>query len=127
MGLNCTEQELVDIHSDAIKDHAPAHHRKDWFSGASSKAGIGEDAFKKYFYALNAPSLWNFLALLKHLGKTYGDPIVETAGFHLHPLGEDDPSVPDDAEFNLAMAEKLEAAAGDFRQRAAGVRKGGAK
>ena len=125
MGLNCSEQELVDLHSDAIKDHAPAYHRKDWFSKASSKAGIGEDALKTYFYANNAPSLFNFLALLKSLGKTYGDPIVEVAGYHLHRIG-DAPDIPDDAEFILAMAEKLEAAAADFRERAAGVKKGGA-
>ncbi len=124
MGLSCSEQELVVLHSDAIKDHAPEYGRGRWCEQESSKAGIGENAFSTYFYANNAPSLFNFLALLKHFGKTYGDSIVGVAGFHLHRIG-DAPDMPDDAEFHLALAEKLEAAAGDFRDRAA--KKGGKK
>jgi hypothetical protein len=125
MGLSCSEQELVALHTDAIKDQAPEYGRGRWCEDESSQAGVGEDAFKTYLYANNAPGLFNFLALLKHFGKAYGDQIVEVAGYHLHRIGEAPPNMPENPEFFLALAQKLDATADDFRKRAAGIKKGG--
>ncbi len=124
MVLGFTKDDLVGDVAEWMRAEQGNGFKKTLLYDIEKKTGHPINTSVNWYDAKNLLGFYEWLTLVAAYGAPLASRSLNRISFRLTPL---DSNMPDDAEFNLAMAEKLEAAAGDFRDRAAGVGNGGKK